>query len=144
LLGVGRDEVKSAFFALFYSHPNWMPAGGWYVNKHVSASMQCKNELDALFLASYPEFREWSIIQRVKNGYKFLALEMQRKEAAYIFEAVKRYKAACGGFVATIHDAVVIDRGGAGLMGGVCEALAVEMFGKAPRLKIEQKFKDAT
>lgn len=139
LLGVDRDEVKSAFFALFYSHPNWMPAGGWYVDKHVSASMQCKSELDALFLALYPKFREWTIRQRVTNGYKILALNMQRKEAAYIFEVVKRYKAAGGGFVATIHDALIVDRSGAGLIQSVCEAVAVEMFGASPRLKVQDE-----
>ena len=143
LLGVGRDEVKESFFALFYSHPSWMPAGGWYVDNNVSASMQCKNELDALFLALYPEFREWTIRQRVTNGYKFLALEMQRKEAAYIFEVVKRYKSAGGGFIATIHDALVVDRGGEGLAMGICDAVAVEVFGVAPRLKVEQKFRKA-
>lgn len=134
LLSSDRDEVKESFFRVFYSHPDWKPKGGWYVDRKetVSAAARCKNELDALFSLLHPGFRAWSIEKRRKEGYNALALDMQRLEGEYIFSCVERFKAAGGTFATTVHDCIYTLPGEVDLLRGVMELEAHKRWQCSP------------
>lgn len=112
-----RSEVKRGVLASLYG-------------KHLKP----RSEAGRALVAAFPRLWEWVCRQRA--GAVHLAVRMQRVEAAWVLPVAGEF-AKAGAFVATLHDALLVDHREASNASQMLAAAAVERWGVAPSFGVE-------